>query len=442
MPSPGNAPGLPRRELLRTGFAALGGASAVALTLPAPTDRGVSQGRGVDVRAFGARGDGRHDDAPAVIAARRALTDSGGTVLFPPGTYRCARTLDFDDSRSIQLRGAGGVSGGASQASILRAANPGAPLVSARSAIGLGITDLALIREAPASAAPLVDLSHGGSELDAQQVTIARCFLSGAIGRADLVRLSRAHSVSLYDCVLEGGGVALVGRQTRAEYSNVVRVVNCTFLENAEAHVRDPGQAWSFIGCTFEPLRRDPQGRRPAGAIVVSPGFGATATTVHGCWFGDADDVGDWIRWSGAGLSVTGCYISTGGTGIRLLGSSNAGMVVTGNHFAAMTTAIDAGEGNAGLVAVGNGFDERVGTRLAFAGAPAGSIYENRGKLSVYGPVLLGSPPAPSISSGQGSPEGRVAEAVGSLYVDASGTPGRVMWVKESTAGPTGWRAI
>jgi polygalacturonase len=41
----------------------------------------------VDVRAFGARGDGVSDDTDAIRAALRAVPAGGGTVIVPPGTY-------------------------------------------------------------------------------------------------------------------------------------------------------------------------------------------------------------------------------------------------------------------------------------------------------------------------------------------------------------------
>jgi len=42
----------------------------------------------VNVKAFGAAGDGATDDTAAVLAAIGSLSATGGEVLFPPGTYR------------------------------------------------------------------------------------------------------------------------------------------------------------------------------------------------------------------------------------------------------------------------------------------------------------------------------------------------------------------
>src|SRR5262249_20280687 len=66
-----------------------------------------------NVRAFGAKGDGKTDDWPAFHAAIDAMTSAlnedstspyGRTLLVPPGTYRLAQTLVLD--RAIRLAGA------------------------------------------------------------------------------------------------------------------------------------------------------------------------------------------------------------------------------------------------------------------------------------------------------------------------------------------------
>lgn len=52
----------------------------------------------VDVRDFGAYGDGVHDDTAAIQRAIDALPAAGGTVMVPPGTYL------IDAIRSVRLR--------------------------------------------------------------------------------------------------------------------------------------------------------------------------------------------------------------------------------------------------------------------------------------------------------------------------------------------------
>jgi polygalacturonase len=82
---------------------------------------GVSFGKdinemGVNVKRFGARGDGKKDDTKAIQAAIDSLPDSdplgtevaGGTVLFPPGKYRITSSLSIGpNDNNVTLRGAG-----------------------------------------------------------------------------------------------------------------------------------------------------------------------------------------------------------------------------------------------------------------------------------------------------------------------------------------------
>ena len=61
----------------------------------------------LDVKDYGAKGDGVTNDAAAIQAAVDAGA-TGGTVYFPAGTYRC--TSDITVGNSVTLRGAGDLS--------------------------------------------------------------------------------------------------------------------------------------------------------------------------------------------------------------------------------------------------------------------------------------------------------------------------------------------
>jgi len=50
-----------------------------------------------DVRRFGAKGDGQHDDTEAL---QKAVASGSGRVVLPRGTYRLSRTLDIDLSQT------------------------------------------------------------------------------------------------------------------------------------------------------------------------------------------------------------------------------------------------------------------------------------------------------------------------------------------------------
>lgn len=67
----------------------------------------ITKGPWVDVRAYGAKGDGSTDDASAIQAALNATTD-GRQIFFPSGTYIVGTTLFIPGGRT--LRGGGGQS--------------------------------------------------------------------------------------------------------------------------------------------------------------------------------------------------------------------------------------------------------------------------------------------------------------------------------------------
>lgn len=73
-----------------------------------PIGRTSDVGMVVDVRARGARGDGRTDDGPAIATAIEEVRNAGGgTVFFPNGRYVVAKTLVLPSGsrRHVRLRG-------------------------------------------------------------------------------------------------------------------------------------------------------------------------------------------------------------------------------------------------------------------------------------------------------------------------------------------------
>lgn len=52
----------------------------------------------IDVRDFGAKGDGQADDTSAIQNALDAAAATGDVVFFPRGEYRIERTLEWPES--------------------------------------------------------------------------------------------------------------------------------------------------------------------------------------------------------------------------------------------------------------------------------------------------------------------------------------------------------
>jgi hypothetical protein len=61
----------------------------------------------IDVRAYGAKGDGVTDDTTAIQTAINALPGAGGTILFPAGTYIVSQALALPSFGSYLITGSG-----------------------------------------------------------------------------------------------------------------------------------------------------------------------------------------------------------------------------------------------------------------------------------------------------------------------------------------------
>jgi|GEM_PF-3192748 len=134
----------------------------------------VAKGPIVDVRAYGAKGDGVNDDTSAIQSAINALT-SGGIVFFPAGNYLITSTLNINTS-SITLQGSGSF-GNADVGTTFNGSritwNSGtaSPMVSASAVSGASnqalkrtvISDLSLDCVAAASVGLSINSSHFGS---------------------------------------------------------------------------------------------------------------------------------------------------------------------------------------------------------------------------------------------------------------------------------------
>ena len=73
---------------------------------PRPRTEAISNAR---EPVYGAVGDGKMDDSPAIQKALDAAAKNGGTVFLPAGVYRCAGSLSVP--QGVELRGVGGPRG-------------------------------------------------------------------------------------------------------------------------------------------------------------------------------------------------------------------------------------------------------------------------------------------------------------------------------------------
>jgi hypothetical protein len=298
------------------------------------------------------------------------LGDNGGTITIPAGEYTINTPPSFADTRNVTIQGAGGVSSGAQTATRITYTGSAARAIDARSSFGFRLVDLQLLYSSASFTGKLVDLGHSDAALDATYPVIERCYLggSGQSGAGSLISLNKTIIAAVRDCVFGPAAVAIKGRDAGADYSNSVTVDNCTFLGQTTCAVKNAGQAWEFRGCTFEQLAGGGAGAYSHDTIA------ANGVTFTSCWFGDADATGTWINYSGNGLHVIGCYISTGLKGIAL-GASSFGAVIKANDFVSMTTGVDVAASCKRLDVRSNSWDT-VTNRIVTADSCAGSLLE------------------------------------------------------------------
>lgn len=91
----------------RRRFLARGASLATVAAVPTAVASVLPGDHGIDVKAFGAVGDGVADDSAAINRALAAAAPRGGTVLFPPGVYRLATDGTLRGGRDLAIQGYG-----------------------------------------------------------------------------------------------------------------------------------------------------------------------------------------------------------------------------------------------------------------------------------------------------------------------------------------------
>jgi hypothetical protein len=335
---------------------------------------------------YGAAGDGVADDTTAIQAAISALPTTGGTLYFPPGDYLFSSTLSFDGKRSVRLLGANGLSNGAQATTRFVYSGAGTRAISARSTAGFTLDGIQVTYSNASFAGVLIDLSNS-SGTDTAGALISNAFISGATGisgASSLVLLNKAINTTIQNVNFGRGDIAVKGRTTSGDYSNVIRIRDCQFNGQTTTAIANAGQSWLIEGCTFEPIASG-----AAGAYAVVGGIsGANVVKFDGCWFGDASSSGTWIAYSGNGLNVTGNYMSGGAIGISVV-STCAGTDISGNQIKSMTTGVSFLGNSSGTSIRGNDF-ESMTTGIAFAQTTTGAgVHGNAFAITLTNAITL-----------------------------------------------------
>ncbi|MFT3912896.1 MAG: glycosyl hydrolase family 28-related protein [Anaeromyxobacteraceae bacterium] len=240
----------------------------------------------VNVRDFGAIGDGVADDTGAFQAAYAAVRGNGGTIVVPRGTYRMNLLVDADRVR-IEGAGSGNVDSGLAATS-LRPGDPTVPVLQVGGGLvrrqGITIRDLALVGTGAGGS------SDGLVVRGAQGVTVDGVIATG-FGR-DNVRIESTPTASSFAIWFSNFHTSAARRSGfRAEYGP--GFVTAIFAANAHFN------GWNAPGATA--IHLDSVRLGCSGCYVDVPGDAVGHVVLERSWApepalelqgGEIDDAG------------------------------------------------------------------------------------------------------------------------------------------------------
>jgi len=289
--------------------------------------RAVGQGELIiNVRDYGAVGDGVADDTSAFSAARAAARTAGRGLVVPRGKYRVTGdlTIDWDDGFIRSLEG--------SQAKL---AFTDGGLVLDGSTRWLSrnlVADLVITRAG--TVGPAVYLNGGGSGTGPVRWTLQNLHVESSTG--DALRIAGAYIGQLIGCYLRCSetGLAVTSDPTSGTvYGQAITFVGGEIQGNRHAAALDSALGFSFFGTTIE-------GNRISGVELMS---NCRNILFAGCYF---EANGDWdikvgtLTPTGVGPVIHSSYFTDAGVGKKqsILLVRATSVQIESNQFAGFGT--------------------------------------------------------------------------------------------------------
>jgi hypothetical protein len=187
----------------------------------------------LDVRAFGAVGDGSADDTLAIQAAISAVPTGGGTVFLPPGTYLVSAPLQL--RKGLRLIGAG------QQASVLRTNHTGDGLrmnspLNASTAVNILISDLCLTNTQGSASTGGAIVDIGGTYWRIERVAVTGFSYAAIFDQTELADIVASRfDQQIRACVwlVNGEDHLGGGSGVKAGFTNRISVQNCQLNPNS-----------------------------------------------------------------------------------------------------------------------------------------------------------------------------------------------------------------
>ena len=405
--------------------------SAYPITEPRRT-RGVIERLNdmVNVRDYGAIGDGDNDDTAAIqkaidVALAASTLTVAAHVYFPPGRYevRAPGLVCSSNGRGVTLIGAG------RHATEMRfqtgpAVNGLTWSKATAYGKGGGIRDIKLWGPATGSVMDLICLSNWQ--------TWRMDNVEGAVCGRNCVSLWDVTDCNIKDSTLTGAaGSGLYIDATGGNISTTVVASGCYIANNTGPGVDALGLMITFTGCTFE--------SNGIGTGAEGLRFRMGTCSCVGCYW--EDNAGDDVA---SGYNAVQTY----GTAMLI---SNPFLQGAGGHKGAGKGGLRAVRGDLTVVGPGTWLNlphwsivatKANGAKVNMVGLPSTvapePLYDDASPFILY--TLNGiTVRNATITGGAGSPEGVVTAPISSLYLRSDGGAGTSIYVKQSGVGNTGW---
>lgn len=312
-------------------------ASGVAPTIFPPTNT-------INIKAYGAAGDGVTDDWTALTAAVAYARVAKCSIFFPPGTYRIGQSLDLSGAQAVSFVGDTALNSGGFGGSTLLFTQSSGTAIDCAGAYGITFRKLNLLAQASSGIFNGTLLSFdslfstpGGFH------TVDGCVLSCVGRQGVLLSTNNTFNCSVKDLLWGPCSIAVKGPVGGSDFANSYNFVNCANgLGNCADDVYlNPGQGWSWTGCSFEPILSGvANGIRCDGTHI---GIGLSMT---GCWLGDSSGVGSWLSGAFEGLNAQGNQFTGGAQTVAFaFAAGTIGVSITGNAFSYIKYAYTFGTG-------------------------------------------------------------------------------------------------
>lgn len=274
----------------------------------------------------------------ALVTARKTVP----TVIRLRGSYQCATTISFDDTQSMSLIGDGGSYN--SITTELKYTGSGTGGFTFRHSVGFTAYGVKFSYNNASFTGTLVK-SSGAGGADTTGFVFDRCFFTGTgSGQNAAALLSLGYCIvgKVTNSTFLSAVLGIRGR-TVPEYSNVITVENCTFMD-VGAHIFNPGEDWIVQGCTHEQIVTTRGSYKIGQVRAIEQDSTSWNLLYQGNWIGDGaaspDDYACITLFAAYGVAILGNKVSlpnegTGGVATAITLKGCDGVAILGNYFAA-----------------------------------------------------------------------------------------------------------